>query len=378
MATPPTIEIDQIAAPIPGEVPAGSDPRDDPTPNSLYRELKSARKRARDAERLALAPDPDNSPPDPRGDWKYIFTNAEKVLREQAKDFEVAAWYVESLLREHGFAGLRDGLRLARRLGEQYWDQMYPVRDEEDGMLFRVAAFRGLDGGDTDGTLIIPLRKQPLTVAVADREPMSRADFVQAQSLEQIEDPEQRSRRIDSGAVTMDQFEQGMTATSSDQLADTLEDIEECIEEVILLDQFFEEHCDVAADGERTAPSTGNIRRALMECMDTIKMFHTPAEETSADDIAAGGGDAASSGVAGAIATPGQSMTREEAFALLLKVADFFKKTEPHSPLSYSLQQVVRWGRMPLPELLTELIRDESERERLFKHVGLPLDYGND
>lgn len=379
MATPSTIEIDQLAAPIPGDAPAGADLREDPSPTSIYRELKAARKRARDAERLALAPDPDSPPPDPRSEWQFIDQNSRKALTELSKDFEITAWYVEALLREKSFAGLRDGLRLARKLVEQYWDDMYPVRDEEDGMLFRVAAFRGMDGGDTDGTLILPLRKQPLTVAVGDRPPLSRVDFIQAQSLERIDDPEQRSRRIDNGAITMDQFEQAVAATSQEQLADTVEDIEECIEEVILFDQLLDERCDVAADGERTAPPTGNIRSALMECMDTIKMFYAPAEEAAPD---AGEGDsqqaAASGGGAGGIATPSQAMTREEAFALLLKVADYFKKTEPHSPLSYSLQQVVRWGRMPLPELLTELIRDESERERLFKHVGLPLDYGND
>ena len=48
--------------------------------------------------------------------------------------------------------------------------------------------------------------------------------------------------------------------------------------------------------------------------------------------------------------------TREDAFRALLQVADYFKRTEPHSPVAYSLEQAVRWGRMPLPELLTELI----------------------
>ena len=63
--------------------------------------------------------------------------------------------------------------------------------------------------------------------------------------------------------------------------------------------------------------------------------------------------------------------TREEAFRALLQVAEFFKRTEPHSPISYGLEQAVRWGRMPLPDLWAELIPEESARLQLFKLVGI-------
>ncbi len=63
--------------------------------------------------------------------------------------------------------------------------------------------------------------------------------------------------------------------------------------------------------------------------------------------------------------------TREEAFQSLLQIAAFFKRTEPHSPVSYALEQAVRWGKLPLPELLNELIADQGSREQLFKLVGI-------
>jgi type VI secretion system protein ImpA len=64
--------------------------------------------------------------------------------------------------------------------------------------------------------------------------------------------------------------------------------------------------------------------------------------------------------------------TRQEAFQTLLGVADYFRRTEPHSPVSYALEQVVRWGRMPLPDLLAELVSDRSTREDIFKRTGIP------
>ena len=71
-------------------------------------------------------------------------------------------------------------------------------------------------------------------------------------------------------------------------------------------------------------------------------------------------------------ARPGSRVqTREDAFRALLQVAEFFKRTEPHSPVSYALEQAVRWGKMPLPDLLAELIPEEAAREQLFKLVGI-------
>lgn len=44
--------------------------------------------------------------------------------------------------------------------------------------------------------------------------------------------------------------------------------------------------------------------------------------------------------------------SRDQALDTLMVVSHWFRKTEPHSPLSYSIEQVVRRAQMPLPELL--------------------------
>jgi hypothetical protein len=40
--------------------------------------------------------------------------------------------------------------------------------------------------------------------------------------------------------------------------------------------------------------------------------------------------------------------------------------------VSYALEQVVKWGRMSLPELLSELIADRSVRDETFRRAGIP------
>ena len=63
--------------------------------------------------------------------------------------------------------------------------------------------------------------------------------------------------------------------------------------------------------------------------------------------------------------------SRDDAFHHLLEVAAFFQRTEPHSIVPYALEQVVRWCRTPLPDLLTELIPDDTPRNVFFKQVGI-------
>ena len=55
-----------------------------------------------------------------------------------------------------------------------------------------------------------------------------------------------------------------------------------------------------------------------------------------------------------------------------VSIADFFRRNEPHSPIPFALEQAVRWGQMPLPQLLRELIPDDGSRQNFFKLTGIP------
>jgi type VI secretion system protein ImpA len=62
--------------------------------------------------------------------------------------------------------------------------------------------------------------------------------------------------------------------------------------------------------------------------------------------------------------------SREDAFREILRIAAFFKQTEPQGLVWYALEQAVKWGRMPLPELLAEFVPDEGGRTR-FAWLGI-------
>ena len=69
--------------------------------------------------------------------------------------------------------------------------------------------------------------------------------------------------------------------------------------------------------------------------------------------------------------SPGQLASREDALRALGEIANFFRRSEPHSPLSYTLDEAVRRGRMTWPELLAEVVADTDTRNTILNTLGI-------
>jgi type VI secretion system protein ImpA len=73
------------------------------------------------------------------------------------------------------------------------------------------------------------------------------------------------------------------------------------------------------------------------------------------------------------IAAVGQPQTRAQALAQLRMVAEFFRRTEPHSPVAYLADKAASWGDMPLHVWLRAVIKDPATiagvEELLGSHV---------
>jgi type VI secretion system protein ImpA len=370
MPTPALIDFDKLLAPISDDAPCGGDIREDSSPTSVYYRLKDARSAARAAER---AMDADDESGGLLSDWRTILELSPGVLATQTKDLEVAAWYAEALLRSEGYAGLRDGFQLIAGLVENFWDGLYPLPDE-DGIETRVAPLTGLNGESSDGALIQPLRKSVLFPG-ADKD-FALWHYEQASELARVADAAKRQARIDSGAATMEALEAAVKSLPAGHFRTLLDDIDACAAAFAAMgDKLYEK-------AGHDAPPAGAIRNVLTAARDAVadlgrdKLAMADAQAANAAGGAAAApsaGDAAVAGAAGfsvgggataqANVGGGVIASREDAFRVLLQIADFFRKTEPHSPISYTLEEVVRRGRLSLNDLLEELIQDETTRK---------------
>jgi type VI secretion system protein ImpA len=362
MATSPTIDVSALLAPISESAPAGVNLRLDDSPKSMYFRLKDARSGARAAERRA---DIEVGTQALAAEWQIILSLAPKALAEASKDLEVVAWYIEGLVRAHGFAGLRDGVQLAQGLVEQYWDTFFSLEDE-DGLATRLAPLGGLNGQGGEGTLIQPIRKVAITQA-GEPAPFAIYNFDEARALAQVTDAEARARREEAGVVSMERFTAAVNESGGVYYIGLLEDIEECLASLQGLGTALNER------GGRAAPSTSDLISLLTTIRDTVANFSADLVK-AARAAAAVGVSAPADGRAVPGAAPfaeGPIRGREEALRTLLQVAEYFRKFEPHSPISTSLEELVRRARMPFAELLAELLPDATAWRSVLTSAGI-------
>ena len=361
MASPEILDFDSLLRPISDESPSGVELKQDSAGSALYYQVKDGRDAAATAERaqanyamLSADEKEEEDAPSPP-DWRTVLQLATDVLSQHSKDLWIASWSIEALCRLHGFAGLRDGFRLTRELAERFWDGIHPAPDEE-GYLTTVAQLTGLNGDDSDGALIAPIDHIPIT---------------DESSYGRLTSAQYKDAADGRGELPLEVFDKAALETSKEFFETLVEDITQAQEEFAALTTVLEAKCGESPDGYSAAPPSSQISGALRDCLDRVRSIAREKLESSAE-----AGDTDEKGelveVQGGVAADRKTMTREDAFRLLLQVAEYFRKTEPHSPLSYSLEQAVRWGRMSLPDLLDELIKDNSTREDLFRRVGIP------
>jgi type VI secretion system protein ImpA len=372
MATSPVIDLDRLVTPVSDEQPAGpelksasrSDERD------LYYAVRDARKKAGDAERRVRAfsllteeerkQEPESPEP---ADWEAVSRLSLQALLK-SKDLWITAWLIEALTRLHGFAGLRDGVRLAHFLCDRFWVEVHPQATKEEGLTTRFAQLSGLNGSDSEGTLIAAIMNVPITAPRTIR-PCSCADYKDATELER-KDPKVRSRRVEQGAITIDMFQQAIAETQVDFLKDLLDDLQQANEAV----GSFTMLLGAKVSDKASLPPSSRIRETLDDC---LRLYRSLTKDILHQEEK-GAGEVGVTATAEKSSSPDGSgvETRQDALRTLLRVSEYFRRTEPHSPVSYALEQAVRWAHMPLPELLSELVTDKSAREEIFKRAGIP------
>ena len=370
---PEGFDLEALLAPISAEAPAGSDLREDSSPGSLYYRLRDARAEARAAEREMDAPDPDRAAADTSAtppQWRTIRELAIEATQGSSKDLEIAAWLTEALLRSDGLAGLSAGCKLMTGLVEGFWDGLFPLPDEE-GISTRVAPVAGLNGIGGEGTLTQPIRKLALFNRPSG-EPFRFFQYEQAAELAAIADPTRRQQRLDAGVLPIETV--NSEAAVAERLAgDTggpgFAELARQAGDAAAAWQALSALLDERAGAD--APPTSRVRDLLEQFATVVQRFAPGAAAEGAP--AAGPVEQPIAGAVPGAPAPsaGGGISREEALRSLAQLADFFRRTEPHSPLAYTLQEAVRRARMTWPELLEEIVPDATARSAILTSLGI-------
>jgi type VI secretion system protein ImpA len=122
-------------------------------------------------------------------------------------------------------------------------------------------------------------------------------------------------------------------------------------------------------------PKLGAEGPSFMAARDALKALldDLPGES---DEFATGfdGGTAVSGAPVGggaAAVQGGPLQTRAQALQQLRQVADFFRRTEPHSPVAYLADKAAKWGAMDLHSWLRTVIKDHGSMAQLEELLGV-------
>lgn len=352
MSTGPLIDLDALLAPIAGENPAGVAVRY----AGDYDELK------------ALLPKPDRDALESggqAGQWPKLVRLASKKLRERSKDLMIAGWLTEALVHQHGFAGLRDGLILIRRLLEEFWEGVYPLPDEGGDLEVRAAPLHALLEKNAPLWIgEIPLTPGPIRDPETDEAVPVTYNLWHAIAVAQMADKKQLAPAM----------EEAMQNAPVDFLRQRYEDLREAQEALVALRDVLD-----AQFGE-AAPGVAAVHDALERCRGRlaatlqrrgISLDEPAAEAGEAEESSAEMAEASEAGWEGNGPAAGPIRSREDALRRLSEVADYFRRMEPHSPVPYLIHRAIRWSRLSFEQLLVELVKDENARYEIVRTLGL-------
>jgi type VI secretion system protein ImpA len=292
--------------------------------------------------------------------WAAVSRLAVTLLQTKAKDLEVASWLTEALLRTDGLTGLTAGFQLLTGLVETWWDNLHPMPDDEDPAR-RAACVAGLNGEGSEGTLIQPLRKIPL-FQLPNGEMIAFWQYRQSAELATIADAARRAQRVAAGVTPFDDVEAAARANIA-ALTETRLSARACNAAWQALAAAFNLRGEV--------PPMGRVRDLLDEIIAIAERHAGPGTTVMTPEVEQSAShDAAAAEPTNAVATD-RIATREQAFRVLEEVAEFFRRTEPHSPLAHTLREAVRRGRLTWSELLEEIVPDFDARNAILSSLGI-------
>lgn len=290
-------------------------------------------------------------------DWETVVRLSGEGLAQQSKDLRLVAWLCEGLAHQYQFEGVAFGLSVCEAILQSYWSGLYPSLDE--GLEARAERLAWLSATLTGIVADVPLTQDP-SYGLTQYDQSLQVDNQGRQS------PEAMEASLAEGKINGELFQRAVALTSIDYLQARHSEVQECLSVCRRLqptiDELFEQDAPRLTRLDETlvrvsqlterllAERGGNIVRAPAPVPKPIKpaaaITPVPSQPVATIPTIA------------AIRTEPQS--RAEALDQLRGVVQFFKQTEPHSPVPLLIERAIKWGDMPLESWLSDVIKDSS------------------
>jgi type VI secretion system protein ImpA len=284
-------------------------------------------------------------------DWKFVARQCAQLIEKRSKDLQLAVWLAEAEAKTSGVRGLADSLLLVASLCERWWDGLYPLPDE-DGPERRIGNLAWL------ASRIAPLLRE---VALTDGQPgYALRDFDVARM---------------HGGEELTKLETARSRSSPTFYETLMRDCEHCAGALERIEHSVDERLGV--DGPSFSAAKSGLQSLVLFVKPMLKAGGAPADKGQAAAGApamapAGAGGAGTGAAAPAMAAAaGPPQSRTQALAQLREVAEFFRRTEPHSPVAYLAEKAAHWGEQPLHVWLRSVVKDDASFAHIEEMLGV-------
>lgn len=294
-----------------------------------------------------------------QADWPAVVRDCAQLLGSRSKDLRLAAWLTEGLVKTSGLAGLAQGMELASRLIERFGGQIHPQPE----------------GGDQEQRIgniswlvmrMAQLVKQiPITQSKSGQYNLNDHESARMLETQLQRDPES----VTADRVTLEKIADAAAKTDKSLYVQWLADSDRCQlalgELKRVADALF------GQDGPTFTPlseSLDSVRDRLQRIARELGIIaaDAPPEDGEAEEALA-----ESAGGVPAAGNRGPIRTRAQALEQLRQVAEFFRRTEPHSPVAYLADKAAQWGNMPLHVWLRSVLKDQGSLSHLEELLGM-------
>lgn len=306
-----------------------------------------------------------------KADWHAVASKSAEALRSRSKDFHLAVWLCDAWTRLYRLEGLMAGMQLLNEFVDRFWDHAYPQIDGEDTEA-RAAPLHWISR-----RLEIVLKLHVPLIGLSVEPGFINLDDWQRVVAASLQDDDASATHLPREMLDREAA-QGSNLALLRQLERTAGTVLAAIEE-------FSRRLDLrlgddAPSFTRVATTLGELQRAaralrgdhaLDEAVPAAA-FHREGEEirvAESDDTQLEV-DMQMQPRALPIARD-QIVDRAHAYRLIEDVARYLAEHEPHSPTPYLLARAVSWGRMPLPELMRDIVSQEGDLGRYMAMLGV-------
>ena len=282
-------------------------------------------------------------------DWVFVYEKCQEFLASESKDLKIACWLVEAALKVKQFEGMAAGFELVTQLCVKYWDSLHPQGSSAD-LEQRAGNIRWLVTRSTQLVKEVPLTEGRETQ-------YAWVDFESARSRTNAAAKQGTTVTATAAQPSMAMLDNARRKSSKLFYESMIHSIQYCQSKVVELESILEPK--LGNDG----PSFSSLKDMLDTVQKTVGRYGADVglklpgfelAEPNVQALKASAQSQSASGFAGTI------NSREQALSQLRKIAEFFRATEPHSPVAYLADKAAGWGDLPLHSWLKTVVKDPN------------------